>query len=281
MPPDVFVSRSKPFESYARGGETMALTFGSLFAGIGGFDLGFERAGMNCKWQVEINPFATKVLEKHWPQVKRHRDIRDFKPTASDAVDVLCGGFPCQDISVAGTGKGLEGERSGLWTEYFRIICVLRPRYVVVENVSALLRRGVDRVLGDLASIGFDAEWQSFFASDFGLPHRRERICIVAYPDAIVRGERERLGLITDRPSQIFGASGEQREKVRVQTADHFVGVDDGLSRELYGPRAECLGNAVVPPAFEWIGRRIVKHDQRLRGVVDAVRDDVCEGSLL
>lgn len=244
----------------------MALTFGSLFAGIGGFDVGFERAGMNCKWQVEVNQFATRVLEKHWPKVKRHRDIRDFHPRSSDCVDVICGGFPCQDISIAGSGKGLDGERSGLWSEYFRIISILRPRYVVVENVSALLRRGMDRVCGDLASVGYCSEWQTFFASDFGLPHRRERICIVAYTDEIVRSECEGMGLIADGPPEIFGGSRDKREAIRVQAADHFVGVDDGLSRELYGPRAECVGNAVVPPAFEWVGKRIIEHDRRLRG---------------
>lgn len=243
----------------------MALTFGSLFAGIGGFDLGFERAGMKCKWQVEVNPFAVEVLKKHWPKTKRYRDIRDFNPTMQHKVDVICGGFPCQDISLAGTGKGLEGERSGLWSEYFRVVGVLRPRYVVVENVSALLRRGIDRVLGDLASIGYDAEWQTFFASDFGLPHRRERICVVAYPNEIVRCEREGLGLIADGTTEVFAAGSRQRDSVRVQTADHFVGVDDGLSRELYGPRAESIGNAVVPAAFEWVGRLIVEHDKRLR----------------
>lgn len=244
----------------------MALTFGSLFAGIGGFDLAFERAGMRCRWQVEVNPFASKVLEKHWPKVKRWRDIRDFSPGLQHKVDVICGGFPCQDISVAGSGKGLKGERSGLWSEYFRIVGILRPRYVVVENVSALLRRGIDTVLGDLASIGYGAEWQTFFASDFGLPHRRERICIIAYPDEIIRGECERLGLITDGEEAVFRPSGTQCTSVRVQTADHLIGVDDGLPRELYGPRAESIGNAVVPAAFEHFGRLIVEHDQRLRG---------------
>jgi DNA-cytosine methyltransferase len=241
----------------------LILTFGSLFAGIGGFDLGFERAGMKCKWQVEVNPFATAVLEKHWPKVKRFRDVREFEPKSQHRVDVICGGFPCQDISLAGSGKGLDGERSGLWFEYFRIVSVLRPKYVVVENVSALLGRGINRVLGDLAEIGYGAEWQTFYASDFGLPHRRERICIVAYPDEIVRGECEGLGIVSDWETSVFRADGEERTSVRVQTADHFIGVDDGLSRELYGPRAEAIGNAVVPAAFERIGRLIIEHDKR------------------
>lgn len=257
----------------------MPLTFGSLFAGIGGFDLAFERAGMKCRWQVEINPFASKVLEKHWPNVKRWRDIREFQPGMQHRVDVICGGFPCQDISNAGTGKGLEGERSGLWSEYFRIISVLRPRYVVVENVSALLRRGIDRVCGDLASIFYSVEGQTFCASDFALPHRRERICLVAYSDQIVRSERQRMGLIADGPSEVFGTDAAERTSVRVQTADHFIGVDDGVSRELYGPRAECLGNAVVPPAFEWIAGLIIKHDQQTGHLYDRKQLDVLAGT--
>src|SRR5687767_562507 len=112
------------------------MTFGSLFAGIGGFDLGFERAGMRCEWQVEIDPYCRRVLAKHWPDVRRWDDVRTFPPDGDWGVDVICGGFPCQDISAAGKQAGIEGERSGLWGEYERIIRVLRPRIVVVENVA-------------------------------------------------------------------------------------------------------------------------------------------------
>ena len=117
------------------------LSFGSLFAGIGGVDLGFERAGMNCKWQVEIDDYATRILEKHWPNVRRYRDIRDVRKL--EYVDVIAGGFPCQDISNAGGRKGITGERSGLWKEYLRVICMVRPRYIIVENVAALTHRGL------------------------------------------------------------------------------------------------------------------------------------------
>ncbi len=106
------------------------MKFGSLFAGIGGFDLGLERAGMECRWQVEIDDYATKVLEKHWPDVKRYRDIRDVNDL--EWVDLICGGFPCQDISYAGKGAGIEGARSGLWSEYARIIRLVRPRFTEV-----------------------------------------------------------------------------------------------------------------------------------------------------
>jgi len=246
----------------------MALTFGSLFAGIGGFDLGLEAAGMVCKWQVEIDPFAVAVLEKNWPTIERWRDIRDFNPNKSTSVDVICGGFPCQDISLAGSGEGLDGKRSGLWSEYFRVVSKLRPKYVIVENVSALLRRGIDRVLGDLASIGYGAEWQTFLASDFGLPHRRERVFIVAYPDKIVRGKRKGLGVVADRETSVFTADAGQRSTVRVQASDRFVGVDDGISRESYSHRACGIGNAVVPAAAEWVGKRVVEHHRRMCGSI-------------
>ena len=162
------------------------MRFGSLFAGIGGFDLGLERSGMQCGWQVEIDPYATKILEKHWPNVPRWADVRTFPPPEGDwEVDVICGGFPCQDISFAGKGAGLAGARSGLWYEFARIIGVLRPRYVVVENVAALLVRGMGDVLGTLASLGYDAEWHVIPASAVGAPHRRERVWIVAYANGI------------------------------------------------------------------------------------------------
>jgi len=163
-------------------------TVGSLFAGIGGFDLGLERAGMEIKWQVEIDPFCRAVLAKHWPDVRRYEDVRTVGAELG-YVDVICGGFPCQDISTAGKGAGLAGERSGLWSEYLRLICHLRPRYVVVENVAALLARGMGTVLGDLAEGGYDAEWDCLPAVAFGAPHRRDRVWIVAYPKCGRDGE--------------------------------------------------------------------------------------------
>jgi DNA (cytosine-5)-methyltransferase 1 len=137
---------------------------------------------MRCEWQVEIDPYARAVLAKHWPDVRRHEDVRTFPPPEGEwGVDVICGGFPCQDISVAGKGAGLAGARSGLWYEYARIIGELRPRYVIVENVAALLARGMGTVLGDLSSLGYDAEWHVIPASAVGAPHRRERVWIVGF----------------------------------------------------------------------------------------------------
>ena len=127
------------------------ITFGSLFAGIGGIDLGFERAGMQCKWQVEIDEYARKVLAKHWPKVRRHDDVRTWPQPDSERVDVITGGFPCQDVSAAGKRIGIKGERSGLWFEMLRVVRELRPQIVVVENVTGLLDRGAGEVYGSLA----------------------------------------------------------------------------------------------------------------------------------
>jgi DNA (cytosine-5)-methyltransferase 1 len=157
-----------------------------LFSGIGGFSLGLERAGMRTVAFCEIEPFARRVLRKHWPEVPIYDDVRSLSSDAlrrdGITVDLICGGFPCQDISLAGKGAGLAGERSGLWREFARLIGEIRPRYVIVENVAALLGRGLGTVLGDLAALGFDAEWHCIPASAVGAPHRRDRVWIVAYP---------------------------------------------------------------------------------------------------
>jgi len=157
-----------------------------LFSGIGGFSLGLERTGgFETVAFCEIEEFPRRVLAKHWPSVPCYRDVRELtaERLAADgiAVDAICGGFPCQDISVAGKGAGLAGERSGLWSEIARLVGELAPRFVIVENVAALLGRGLGDVLGDLASLGYDAEWHCIPASAVGAPHRRDRVWIVAY----------------------------------------------------------------------------------------------------
>ena len=163
----------------------MKPTLGSLFAGIGGIDLGFERAGFKTVWQVEIDPYCRKVLARHFPDAERFEDVRRVGASCLRRVDVIAGGFPCQDISNAGKRVGIEGERSGLWSEYARIIGELRPKFVFVENVAALLGRGMGRVLGDLSALGYDAEWRVISAADVGAPHLRERIWILAYDQGI------------------------------------------------------------------------------------------------
>lgn len=252
---------------------TREITFGSLFAGIGGFDLGFERAGMVCKWQVEIDDYATKVLTKHWPNVHRERDIRECGKHNLEAVDVICGGFPCQDISLAGDGAGIDGTRSGLWSEYARIIRDLGPRFVVVENVAALLIRGLDRVLGTLANLGYDAEWSCVSACSMGAPHSRDRMFIIANRREV---RRNWCGWDSDRKHGICsGLNNWQAAKIGAEwrdvecwiksavedgggiiTSAERGGMADGISYRL--DRIGGCGNAVVPQIAELIGRRIL-----------------------
>jgi len=175
---------------------------GSLFAGIGGFDLGLAWAGYDIAWQVEQDEWCRKVLAKHWPDVARFTDVCDCGLHNLEPVDVICGGFPCQDISLAGRQAGLDGERSSLWWEMRRIVGELRPPYVIVENVPNLFIRGFDRVLGSLSEIGYDAEWGVISANDVGAPHLRQRLWIVAYPIG-ARGEAwDGDGLGTDHRSR-------------------------------------------------------------------------------
>jgi len=159
--------------------------FLDLFSGIGGFALGTYWAGLRFDehYFSEVDNYAIRVYQQRFPDAIGLGDIRKIRGQDLPKGDwITCGGFPCQDISVAGKGAGLAGERSGLWFEYARLIGEIRPCYAVMENVGALSFRGLDAVLGSLAEIGYDAEWCNICASDVGAPHRRERIWIVAYP---------------------------------------------------------------------------------------------------
>lgn len=224
------------------------LTFGSLFAGIGGLDLGLERAGMVCRWQVEIDDYATAILERHWPDVPRWRDVRTFPGADTERVTCIAAGFPCQDISYAGRGAGLAGERSGLFYEAIRVVRQLRPRFVLLENVAALLTRGLDAVLGILGEIGYDAEWHCISAASVGAPHIRERIFILADAESnrdANRGKRTGWPVIDER--------------TRWDTEPGVGRVVDGVPTRMDKERIRCLGNAVVPQVAEWIGRRITE----------------------
>lgn len=155
-----------------------------LFSGIGGFSLGLERTGgFETVAFCEIDKRARQVLRKHWPTTPIFEDVTTLTGADIGTVDVICGGFPCQDISVAGNGAGLEGARSGLWWEFHRLIKEIRPQVVIAENVAALRARGLDQVLRSLSEIGYDAEWHCISASAVGAPHQRDRIWIVAYPN--------------------------------------------------------------------------------------------------
>jgi DNA (cytosine-5)-methyltransferase 1 len=272
------------------------LTFGSLFAGIGGIDLGFERCGMECKWQVEIDDYAQKVLAKHWPEAHRERDIRECSTRNLGRVDIIAGGFPCQDISYAGLGAGLDGERSGLFFEAVRLVRELQPRAVVLENVAALLTRGLDRVLGTLAEIGYDAEWHCIPAAYVGAPHIRDRVFILGYANCGRRESggdawetaRHRLptGAASSHASSMADTDLQHGERwaesqqppsegwqTRLESfwrgSDAIAGlssnwsVEPDICRVAHGiparvDRLRGLGNAVVPQVAEYVGRMVI-----------------------
>jgi len=258
------------------------LTVGSLFSGIGGLELGLERAGMRTIWQCESDKYARQVLAKHWPNIPVYEDVRLIDDRV-DRPDVLCGGFPCQDLSCANIkAKGLEGERSGLWFEYYRIICLLRPRYVVVENGPVLVNRGLNRILGQLAEVGYDAEWQVLSAAQFGAPHLRRRLFVVAYTQGeqnwgIFKPELQSdigtssqgVGVVsnTDSPGCLeqCGSIPIFPEQFTVERSDWWsvkpdVGkLANGVPNRV--GKLRCLGNAVVPQIAEYIGRLIVERE--------------------
>ena len=240
-----------------------------LFSGIGGFSLGLERTGgFETVAFCEIEEHPSAVLARHWPTVKRYSDVRSVNATqlATDgiAVDVICGGFPCQDISIAGNGEGLAGERSGLWSEIARLTGELRPRLVLVENVAALLSRGLGDVLGDLAALGYDAEWHCIPAAYIGARHIRDRVWIVAEPAGQRQDARPYVdAIILERYRQSCTAWGEDRfipgSQLRFDWAPPdrlFERMDDGLADRL-DRLGEC-GNAVVPQIPELIGNAIL-----------------------
>jgi DNA (cytosine-5)-methyltransferase 1 len=227
----------------------------SLFAGIGGFDLGLERTGgFKTVAFCEIEPYACEVLAKRWPGVPNLGDVTTAEfPNA----DVICAGFPCQDISNAGKRAGITGSRSGLWREVVRAIRMVRPRYVLLENVAALLDRGMGRVLGDLAEVGLDTEWDCIPASYVGAWHQRDRVWILAYSD---NKRLQGCGAVT-----ILRQSDLSRESVGgfAEWPGRSGLPESRLSRSLHGlpggvDRVRALGNAIVPQVAELIGRAIL-----------------------
>jgi DNA (cytosine-5)-methyltransferase 1 len=275
----------------------MKLRLLDLFSGIGGFSLGLERSGnFETIAFCEIEPYPRAVLKKHWPNVKVYEDVKELSRERLEAdglgVDAICGGFPCQDISTAGRGAGLAGERSGLWFEFHRLIKEIKPQVAIIENVSALRSRGLDQVLRSLAEIGYDAEWHCIPASAVGAPHRRDRIWILAYTEKLFGNGSyfdTKVG-IASKPK--FGNSGgtdtladticlgqqgpgtsgydsDQETAGERQAIDALNGglrdfwrVEPNVGRVANGvpnrvDRLRALGNAVVPQIPEMIGRAI------------------------
>jgi len=246
-----------------------------LFAGIGGFSLAAHWMGWETVAFVERDEYAQKVLAKNFPGVPIYDDVRtfnghDYRGTA----DIVCGGFPCQDISAAGKQAGITGERSGLWSELHRIVGEVRPQYVVVENVSALLGRGMDVVLGDLSEIGYDTEWRTFSACEMGFPHARERVFIIAYPQCVAWSQRFILdrycGTVSQRdydpqkwskdwlrPEILSSADSLLRAWGNEFSASPLARMADGIPKPLESLR--CTGNAIVPQIAYEIFRAIDK----------------------
>lgn len=241
-----------------------------LFSGIGGFSLGLERTGgLETVAFCEIDPFCRRILAKHWPEVPCYDDVRTLTAVRLAAhgltVDVICGGFPCQGISIAGKGRGLSDERSGLWREYARLIGELLPRFVIIENSPKLRARGLRTVLADLNEIGFDAEWHCIPAAHVGAPHRRDRIWIIAYRKSDPLGANTdgirshpasmhlyRSAELRDQQIRDFGPMGRWRSEPSVER------VVDGLPSKLDVAQLRAIGNAVVPQIPELIGNAIL-----------------------
>lgn len=229
------------------------LTVGSLCSGIGGLDLGLQSAGMRVVWQAEVDPFRSQVLARHWPDVPNHGDITTIDWSTVERPDVIVGGYPCQPFSLNGKRRGAADERH-LWPFVRDAVRVLGPRWVLLENVRGHLTLGFDRVLADLAALGFDAEWSLVSACSVGAAHTRERVFIVAHPRPWegVHGQREGIQLAEsgDPPGDVHPI-GVEPEPCRV---DH--GAPDLVDR------LAAIGDSVVPQVAELIGRLVVVADR-------------------
>lgn len=281
------------------------MTFIDLFSGIGGFALGAKWAGIQWDkcYHSDIDDYANKVYAKHFPESIQLGDITQIDTSKIEGNDfIVTGGSPCQDISIAGKGAGLDGKRSGLWFEMWRVIRDLRPRFAIMENVPALTYRGLNRVLGSLAEIGYDAEWQTISAAEMGAWHKRERIWIIAYPQR----ERGTCGMLYDRNilQTLFGEASNtsqpdctgqkdnekndpysnskrcKRRSLSKQSASQHcstmcevqwetepdVGrVVDGLSNRSH--RLRCLGNSIVPQIAYLLFNQIKPYLQRYQNI--------------
>lgn len=244
-----------------------------LFSGIGGFAYGLEQTGLYetvafCEWDKKCQA----VLEKHWPSVPKFSDIANLVyleggilhddldgSTVFTEVDVITGGFPCQDISLAGKGAGLEGERSGYWKHYKRLIQEIKPKGVIIENVSALRNRGLDQVLQDLHEVGYDAEWHCITASHLGATHQRDRIWIIAYSHSFRRKGFKPLECLSP-----YGQGGQGRKENLQQVYNNPFGRSNSIPQPLLRgvdvrlagrmDRLKQVGNSVYWPIVKQLG---------------------------
>jgi DNA (cytosine-5)-methyltransferase 1 len=259
------------------------LTIGSLFSGIGGLDLGLEWAGLGpTLWQVEISEPCRRVLARHWPEAKRYEDVRSVGAPTLAPVDLICGGFPCQDISSAGKRAGLAGARSGLWYEFARILAECRPRFVVIENVASGAAKWVDAVRGDLERLGYASLPIPIAASDLGAPHQRARVFIVgcaADPHgkerSTLQAPKQRSRVKTAKPAGARAHAADAHHQRQLQPrrveseggrwpcdADRCWTAEPDVARvavRLPGrvDRERMIGNCVVPQCAEVVGHVI------------------------
>lgn len=245
------------------------IRIGSAFAGIGGFDLGISKAWPNAEtvWQIEKNEFCRKILRKHWPNSILYEDITTIELDNLEPVDVILGGWPCQDISICGKQRGIyDGEKSNLFWKLLAICRYLRPRIVILENVDAVRRIGGLDVLGAFTDIGYNLEWTILSAREFGAPHLRRRFFAVAYSDS-VRLQETRTELETTRIIKRRELDRTNRETYKSKLSNYWkktpipeptlCSMDDGISERM--ARLKALGNAIVPACSEYVGRCILE----------------------
>ena len=229
------------------------MTHGSLFSGIGGFELGAQWCGIDTLWNCEIEKYQGEILKKKFPHAKRYTDIKET--TGIEYVDIISGGFPCQDISISGEGVGITGSRSGLWNEMYRIIREVRPKFIIAENSPMLLSRGFEQVLCDLSEAGYNAEWKCIQNSDFGFDHKRERIYIIAYSKQI--GLQSRQLQRGNKIKTIFSETSKESsrhplsERIYKMSDCEHIGINDGLRGWTH--RVGALGNAVNPVVAKYL----------------------------
>ncbi len=245
------------------------MRIGSLFAGVGGLELGLEWSGLGKTiWQVEKSESSIRVLEKHWPGVERFGDVTEVGKKNLREVDLICGGFPCQDVSTAGKGAGLDGSRSGLWYEFLRIVKELSPPWVVVENVASGAKRWVDQVRGSLEFEGYATFPIPLSAKDCGALHLRKRIFIVAHANGLQKSQQEGVienerGWISHEGENVSHADSKQAQWSTVARCEcdcwlpepDMGRVANGVPRRV--DRLKQLGNAVVPQCAQVIGEFI------------------------
>lgn len=250
------------------------MTHGSLFAGVDGFAEGAKRAGgIKTVFGVEIIPYRQAVFKRHCPYAKIYGDIKEFKASQwRGYIDILTGGFPCQDISRAGKGAGIKGTRSSLWGEHARIIREIHPRYAIIENSPTLLKRGFEQVLFDLSEIGYDAQWECISAEAFGMPHQRERLFVIAYPSqttsldllCVEEGDRSEIFLPMEKIDKTLALLRDPFTEFAERLGQPPVRrMDDGFpGRPHLVDRLEAVGDSVSPVLTEYLFHCIKTFDQ-------------------